>query len=320
MNTTTEFTSAFTGDRNDLRRSVSVVAPGKVNLQLSIGGLRPDGFHEIVTIFQAVSLHDDIVARPANGLRLTVEGGNSTDMPLDGSNLAARAAEVLAVRAGIAPNVHLHIRKRVPIAGGMAGGSADAAAALVACSRLWDVRLPAEEILELAAELGSDVPFTLVGGTAIGTGRGERLRPVATAGIYHWVFAFDRAGLPTPRVYQEHDRLRSGGALADLAVSSDLLDALAVADTHQVGRALRNDAEGTVFSLRPELRRTLNAGLSAGVLGAVVAGTGPTCAFLVSDRQAGRELISLLAGMGFGGCYAYGPVTGPLGSGLADGW
>lgn len=301
-----------TGHRPGADRTVTVTAPGKVNLQLSVGPLRPDGYHELLTVFQAVSLADQVVARHSEVLTVTSSGLASPPMPLDGSNLAARAAQLLATEAGIAPAVHLHLHKRVPIAGGMAGGSADAAAALVACSRLWDLRLSTDDLLQLAERLGSDVPFTLLGGTAVGTGRGERLAPLPAAGIWHWVFALDRTGLSTPDVYNRHDHLQAGRTPPEMALSSALLDAISTGNPRDLGRALRNDIEDAVYSLRPDLRRTIEAGRAAGALGALIAGTGPTCAFLVADRASAHTLVSALSGIGGTARYGYGPVAGPL--------
>ena len=180
--------------------SVTVRVPAKVNLQLSVGPARPDGFHELATVFQAVGLFDEVVARPAEtaGIALSISGEGEGELPLDEGNLAYRAAALLAAHAGIEPAVELHIHKSIPIAGGMAGGSADAAATLLACDALWRQATPRDELMALAGELGSDVPFALHGGTAIGTGRGEQLTSVLSRGSFHWVFAVAQGGLSTP--------------------------------------------------------------------------------------------------------------------------
>ncbi len=163
--------------------SVTVRVPAKVNLQLSVGAARPDGFHELATVYQAVGLFDEIVVRPADrpGITLTLSGEGEGELPLDSDNLAYRAVVALAEHVGMDPAVEVHIHKAIPIAGGMAGGSADAAGTLLACDALWRQATPRDELMALAAELGSDVPFSLHGGTAIGTGRGEQpdARPLA---------------------------------------------------------------------------------------------------------------------------------------------
>ncbi|GAA4916100.1 hypothetical protein GCM10023237_40510 [Streptomyces coeruleoprunus] len=187
--------------------SITVRVPAKVNVQLAVGPARPDGFHDLANVFLAVSLHDEVTATPADELRITCSGPDAGQVPLDRTNLAARAAELLAARHGIEPRVHLHIAKDIPVAGGMAGGSADGAGALLACDALWGTGASRAELLDICAELGSDVPFSLVGGAALGTGRGERLTELPVGGTFHWVFAVADGGLSTPAVYREFDRI-----------------------------------------------------------------------------------------------------------------
>ncbi|SEN10373.1 4-diphosphocytidyl-2-C-methyl-D-erythritol kinase [Actinacidiphila rubida] len=281
--------------------SVTVRVPAKVNVQLAVGGLRPDGFHDLANVFLAVGLYDHVTAAPAAGLRISGEGRDIESVPLDASNLAARAAIVLAERHGIEPRVHLHLRKDIPVAGGMAGGSADAAGALVACDALWGLGTPREELLAICAELGSDVPFALAGGAALGVGRGEILTPLEVGGAFHWVFAAAEGGLSTPAVYRECDRLRrergAGDGVDDVAVPAAdprLLDALRAGDVHALAATLSNDLQSAALSLRPDLARTLRAGEDAGALAAVVSGSGPTCAFLVSDEETAAKLAHAL--------------------------
>jgi 4-diphosphocytidyl-2-C-methyl-D-erythritol kinase len=292
--------------------SVTVRVPAKVNLQLAVGGARPDGYHELVTVFHAVSLYDEVTAADAPGLTVTVDGDDAASVPVDGSNLAARAAFLLAERVGVDPAVHLHIRKGIPVAGGMAGGSADAAAALLACDALWGTALPREQMLDLAAELGSDVPFLLIGRTAIGLGRGERLTPALARGQFHWVFAIAEEGLSTPAVYAEFDRMHNGKPSSRPVVSDRVMSALRSGDAKELGAALVNDLQAAALSLRPRLRQTLETGLDAGALGAIVSGSGPTCAFLVRDNEAGLDVAVALCAAGT--CRtvrrAQGPVQG----------
>ncbi|MFB7425856.1 4-(cytidine 5'-diphospho)-2-C-methyl-D-erythritol kinase [Streptomyces hydrogenans] len=275
---------------------VTVRVPAKVNVQLAVGPARPDGFHDLANVFLAVSLYDEVTATPADTLTITCEGPDADRVPLDRTNLAARAAELLAARHGLSPDVHLHIRKAIPVAGGMAGGSADGAAALLACDALWGLDSPREALLEICAELGSDVPFSLVGGAALGVGRGERLTGLSVAGPFHWVFAVADGGLSTPAVYAEFDRLTPDAAPP--AASPALLDALSTGDTTALAATLVNDLQPAAVSLRPSLAATLRAGLDAGALAALVSGSGPTTAFLVKDPDAATAVAEALRASG----------------------
>ncbi|MFJ5547768.1 4-(cytidine 5'-diphospho)-2-C-methyl-D-erythritol kinase [Streptomyces sp. NPDC093225] len=274
---------------------VTVRVPAKVNVQLAVGAARADGFHDLANVFLAVSLYDRVTATPAAELRVTCAGPDADQVPLDRTNLAARAAELLGARHGIEPRVHLHIDKAIPVAGGMAGGSADGAAALLACDALWGTGASREELLDICAELGSDVPFSLVGGAALGTGRGELLTPLETGGTFHWVFAMAHGGLSTPAVFREFDRLAEGRDIPVPAASQDLLDALAKGDTEGLAAALVNDLQPAALSLRPELADTLAAGRAAGALAALVSGSGPTTAFLVPDADSAARVAAALA-------------------------
>ncbi|MFF4651218.1 4-(cytidine 5'-diphospho)-2-C-methyl-D-erythritol kinase [Streptomyces sp. NPDC001380] len=300
-------------------QSVTVRVPAKVNVQLAVGGRRPDGFHDLANVFFAVALGDEVTATPADTLRITVSGPDADQVPLDGSNLAARAARLLAHRHGRTPDVHLHIAKDIPVAGGMAGGSADAAAALVACDALWGTATPLDVLLDLAAELGSDVPFALLGGAALGRGRGEILEPLPVGADVHWVFAVADGGLSTPAVFRECDRLRDEAgtgsdtdAVPDPQPDPALLDALAAGDTAALAAALTNDLQAAALSLRPALADTLRAGADGGALGSLVSGSGPTCAFLAKDADSAAAVADALAASGT--CRAvrvtHGPVPG----------
>jgi len=292
--------------------SVTVRAPAKVNLHLGVGPRRADGFHDLATVFQAVSLYDEVTVRVADQLSVAVEGEGAENVPADASNLAAQAATALADFVGREPAVRIEIRKGIPVAGGMAGGSADAAAALVACDALWQTDVGPDALHALAARLGSDVPFCLVGGTALGAGRGERLTTVLGRGVYHWVFAVADAGLSTPAVYAEFDRLRAEAPALEPEVPPELLAALRAGDARRLAPLLSNDLQAPALRLRPALRRTLEAGRDARALGAVVSGSGPTCAFLVAGES---EAIAVTAALsGSGACQAvrraHGPVAG----------
>ncbi|TDD90161.1 4-(cytidine 5'-diphospho)-2-C-methyl-D-erythritol kinase [Actinomadura darangshiensis] len=303
--------------------AVTVRVPAKVNLQLGVGPIRDDGYHDLVNVFHAVSLCDEVTAEPAERLEVRVQAAPHSRVAIDGvptgtDNLAARAARLVAARLGVEPAVRLRIRKAIPVAGGMAGGSADAAAALVACARLWDDReqpvLARDDLMDLGADLGSDVPFAVLGGTAVGVGRGERLTPALTRGTFHWVFATADGGLSTPAVYGECDRLRldAGEEAAWPAVSEGLMTALATGDAKGLGAALSNDLQPAALSLRPALRRTIDAGRDLGAIGAVVSGSGPTCAFLAETAEDAAGLADALHGAGVAEqiVRAQGPVSG----------
>ncbi|MFC8229996.1 4-(cytidine 5'-diphospho)-2-C-methyl-D-erythritol kinase [Streptomyces sp. NPDC057287] len=281
-----------------MTRSVTVRVPAKVNVQLAVGAPRPDGFHDLANVFLAVGLYDEVTVTPADTLRVTCSGPDAGQVPLDATNLAARAAIALAGRRGIAPDVHIHIAKDIPVAGGMAGGSADGAAALLACDTLWSTGASREELLEICAELGSDVPFSLVGGAALGVGRGEQLTPVETGGTFHWVFAVADGGLSTPAVYGEFDRLAAGTRVPEPVASPTLLAALRKGDTTALAGALANDLQAAALSLRPSLADTLAAGTAAGALAALVSGSGPTTAFLAADEESARTVADALLASG----------------------
>jgi 4-diphosphocytidyl-2-C-methyl-D-erythritol kinase len=298
--------------------SVRVRVPAKINLHLSVGSRRDDGFHQLDTVYQAISLYDELTADRADGLSLTIEGEGAGILPVDDGNLVVRAVRALAGRLGVAPNVRLRLRKRIPLAGGLAGGSADAAAALVACDALWSGGLSREDLEEVAAGLGSDVPFLVSGGTALGTGRGERISPVLATGSWHWVVAVADGGLSTPEVYDELDRLRDdgktpppGGVGAD-GEPERLLAALRHDDPRRLAAELRNDMQAAALSLRPALRRTLRAGEEEGALATLVSGSGPSCLFLAADADHAARLAALVAG--HQACRtlrtAHGPVPG----------
>ncbi|MFC3994801.1 4-(cytidine 5'-diphospho)-2-C-methyl-D-erythritol kinase [Nocardiopsis sediminis] len=285
--------------------AVTVRVPAKVNLQLAVGPVRGDGYHDLVNVFHAVALFDEVTVREARpraerplvGLSVSGDlGPHLARVPLDDTNLAARAARLVARETPAAAPVDLHLHKRIPVAGGMAGGSADAAGALVACNTFWSAGLSQGDLLALAAELGSDVAFPLVGGTAVGTGRGEVLTPVDSPGRYHWVFALAEGGLSTPDVFAEYDRLRPGAPAPE--GDPELMAALAAGDAARLGAALSNDLEPAAVSLRPDLAGVLDTGRAAGALGALVSGSGPTCAFLAASAAGAVEIAAVLDASG----------------------
>jgi 4-diphosphocytidyl-2-C-methyl-D-erythritol kinase len=286
---------------------VAAHAPAKINVHLGVGPLRSDGFHELRTVYLAVSLFDTVTVRRAEGLSLTVAGEGATAaggpdlVPADRRNLAWRAAELLAERAGVQADAAIEVAKTIPAAAGLAGGSADAAAALVALDALWGTRATRGDLAEIAARLGSDVPFSLQGGVALGAGRGEQLSPVLARRRTDWVLGIAGEGLSTPSVYGELDRLRADGRVPDGRTPDDserVIAALRSGPPALLGGVLANDLQPAALSLRPPLRRALAAATEAGAVAAVVSGSGPTVAALAEDADAAVRLAAALAGAG----------------------
>jgi 4-diphosphocytidyl-2-C-methyl-D-erythritol kinase len=290
--------------------SVTVQVPGKVNLYLAVGDRREDGYHELTTVFQAVSLFDEVTVRNADVLSLELVGEGADKLPTDERNLAWQAAELMAEHVGRAPDVSIMIDKSIPVAGGMAGGSADAAAVLVAMNSLWELNVPRRDLRLLAARLGSDVPFALHGGTALGTGRGEELATVLSRNTFHWVLAFADSGLLTADVFTELDRLRDVGDPPRLAEPGPVLAALAAGDPEQLAPLLGNEMQAAAVSLDPALRRALRAGVQAGALAAIVSGSGPTCAFLCASAASAVDVGTQLTGAGV--CRTVRVASGPV--------
>lgn len=217
-----------------------------------------------------------------------------SNVPLDHTNLAYRAAQAVAQQAaqrGLAtPDVHILLDKAVPVAGGMAGGSADAAATLKACNEFWQVGLSLEELAHLGAQLGADVPFGLYGGVALGTGRGDLIEPLKAApGPYYWTFALQDEGLSTAAVFKHFDATVQAPPAADMP-PEQLLAALEAGDVAEVSRHIRNDLQATAIDLRPELGQLIDLAKKAGALAAMVSGSGPTVAALSSSRAAAERV------------------------------
>ncbi|NED99513.1 4-(cytidine 5'-diphospho)-2-C-methyl-D-erythritol kinase [Phytoactinopolyspora halotolerans] len=289
---------------------VTVRVPAKINVVLRVGPPRADGFHDLATVFHAVSLFDDVTAddvADGTGVRLTLDGPYARGLAADESNLAVRAAHALASAAGVAADVRLRVHKSIPVAAGLAGGSADAAGVLLACNRLWGLHWPVPRLTEVAATLGSDVPFSVLGGTALGTGRGERLEPVRVGGELHWVLAVADGELSTPEVYRRLDEIRADAGPPELP--SGVVAAMERADAPAVAASMANDMEAAALSLRPSLRSTLDAGRAAGALAGIVSGSGPTCVFLAPDGPGAAALAQVLSASA--PCRTTEVVTGP---------
>jgi len=284
-------------------RSRGVVArvPAKVNLQLSVGPLGSDGFHEVTTVFQAISLFDDVTVATApygDGINISISGQTSSGVPADSSNLAVKAAELMIKNYDLPADLIIKLKKEIPVAGGMAGGSADAAGVIVGLDSLFELGLSRDEMEIVGSKIGSDVPFSICGGVAIGTGRGDQITPALSKGSYNWVLALSGQGLSTPSVYQECDRLREGLSISAPLVSEPLMQALRAGDAKALGKALTNELQPAACSLRPALRLVLDVGIDYGALGGIVSGSGPTVAFLVSDDEHAMDLTVALSASG----------------------
>lgn len=301
-------------------RTVRVKAPGKVNVSLEVGPLRADGYHSVASVYLAVSLYEEVAATSTETPGITVSLSRAStvdldaaDIPLDGNNLAYKAAAIMADVSERPTGVHLEITKRVPVAGGMGGGSADAAATLLACDALWNSGLSREELAHLAAELGADVPFSLLGGTAVGLGVGDELSPALAKAQTHWVLVTAEYGLPTPEVYRTLDSMREAGgikAAEPTGVDPRILTALRGGDADALGRVLVNDLQRASIELAPALRDTLGLGESHGAIAGIVSGSGPTVALLADDSVAAEGLAADLRHYGLTALAVHGPVHG----------
>lgn len=299
------------------RGVVHAKAPGKINVYLRVGELGPDGYHEVASAYQAVSLSEELRVEHADGFELEVTGTvDLSTVPLDERNLALRAARLLAEATGYRGGVRIRVDKHVPVAGGMGGGSADAAAALIACDALWGTELHRDALFELAKKLGADVPFALSGGVAVGTGRGDELAPALAKGSFNWVLALSERGLSTPEVYAELDRHRAKHR-ADFrpvedppVVDQAVLQALRAGDAAMLAQVMHNDLQVAALHLAPELARVIELGEHNGALAGIVSGSGPTVAFLVEDADAALELQVALSAARLEVVRATGPVHG----------
>lgn len=296
-------------------RRVHARAPGKINVFFEVGDVQPDGYHDVASVYQAVSLYEDVWASLAGTDEIVVTGDvDVSGVPTDASNLAMRAARLVADRLGYTAGIRLEIHKGVPVAGGMGGGSADAAAALVAVNELLDGHLTTVDLQSLGALLGADVPFAVLGGTAVGTGRGDELATALARGRFDWVLVTRSEGLSTPAVYAELDRLRAavdvgprrGAPSADPAV----LQALRAGSAEALAPVIRNDLQPAACLLAPDLHDALGEGGAQGALASFVSGSGPTLAFLAEGADEAQALAASLRGLGRDAFVAHGPVAG----------
>ena len=298
-------------------------APAKLNIFFKVGNRKADGYHDVVSIYQELSIRETVIVSTSHDWSLAISGTIPEEhllgIPLDGNNLAFKAVKFLAEKANLVQPlpVAIGIDKNAPVAGGMGGGSADAAAAMVAANELWASGLSMAQMTEAAVELGADVPFALMGGTAIGTGRGDRLSPVLTSHEhFEWVLVPADFGLSTPAVYGELDAHRERH-IADIkpapqspTVDTAVLQALRAGDPVMLADALSNDLQAPALHLQPSLVDILELGEKSGALAGIVSGSGPTLAFLAEDAEAAIDLQVTLSAAGHPVLRVSGPVHG----------
>jgi len=261
--------------------------PAKVNLALHVLDRRPDGYHELDTLFQTIDLWDTLEVRAGEGLAMSCDDAG---LPTDGSNLVLRAAESLRQREGVSHGAIFHLRKSIPTRAGLGGGSSDAAAALLLCSRLWQLNCSPDQLRAVAAGIGSDVPFFLVGATARGTGRGERIEPVPAVRPLHLLLGCPPFGTSTAEVYRR--------ASSRLTLPRDGVN-LAIPTAHKWPgdndfAFMVNDLEPVVFEVRPELRDFRDALLGAGARAAMLSGSGSTVYGVFCGEDEVRAVASRL--------------------------
>ena len=264
----------------------------KVNLFLRVVGRRPDGYHEIESIFHGISLSDEIDITITDGddieVEMDVERGSDRAAPRIEENLAYLAARALVDRGLEATGVRIHITKRIPIGAGLGGGSGNAAGVLVALNELWKGALGADVLGEVGASVGSDVPYCLTGGTVLASGRGERLSSLPSPSDMHLVLGVSREPLLTRDVYERWDELAFDAEVG----SAPMTLALGAGDPREVAELLHNDLEPAAFSLRPELEELKKVISSAGALGAGLTGSGPTLFGIAEDDEHARDIAS----------------------------
>jgi 4-diphosphocytidyl-2-C-methyl-D-erythritol kinase len=272
---------------------VRVLGRAKLNLVLRVIGKRSDGFHEIWSVMQTVALADEVTIRSAARTEVHFElAASLSGIPPEAPDLVARAVELFASRAGLGERAEVEVVKRIPMAAGLAGGSADAAAALVGMNAIAGGPMDSERLEALGAELGSDVPFSLRGGMAVATGRGERLASLPAGRRLWWVLGVSEFQLKTGDVYA-HVRPRASWDGAEPGV---LLETVRAGSAEEVARYLSNDLEAAALEMAPLLRGRKAAVLGAGALGVVVSGSGPTIAGLCRNQEHAAEVAARLAG------------------------
>lgn len=287
--------------RREEPRRVVVRAPGKLNLSLAVGAVDERGYHSLATVFQAVDLYETVTATRAEEMSLVIDAEVAGEVPVDASNLVLRAAELLRSELDVSASAALHVHKQVPVAGGMGGGSADAAATLIALDRLWGLQLGTEQLRAIGSRLGADIPFAMLGHTALGRGNGGELTTVLTHGDWTWLLAVPGGYLSTPTVYRRHDEIAAsvGRALAARPeIDERQLEALSSGNAELLGDTLHNDLQAAAFALHPGLEPVVETAERAGALGAIVSGSGPTVAALVRDPAHAESIAAALRAEG----------------------
>mgnify|MGYP002655113748 FL=1 len=309
------------------RNWVHASAAGKVNLFFGVGSLKTDGYHDVMSIYQSLNLREDVsIAASINEPQVSVAGNIRREqldsVPRGESNLVYKAVRLLEHLAGLEPSdVDFEIFKRVPVAGGMAGGSADAAATMLAANEFLNTGFSRQRLLDESVQLGADVPFGILGGTAIGVGRGEQLESLELGRELHLVMVANDQGLSTPQVYAELDRQREAdGAdpreLEPLAKPQALIDALQAGQLDRIAALIHNDLEPAALALLPELELTLAAAEKYGALRAFVSGSGPTVAALVENFE---DAIALQTALRHANFDAFATTSSSLGAQVEQG-
>ena len=267
----------------------SALSQGKINLVFQVGALS-NGYHEVRSIYQAIELAEQVTVSTSDSWQVEVFGQvpNLELVPTDETNIVVRAAKALALQAGISnpQPMRFEIQKQIPVAGGMAGGSADAAAALVALNEHWCLGLDAQQLSAVGATIGADVPFALLGGTALGTGTGTELKSLTPVPTTHVLLIFSNFPLSTKEVFAKFDQLRPNGDLLDQGLQFSYLDLLGY-----------NSLLPAALSLRPELKEIID--LNLGISGGFLSGSGPTIWFASNDESAAREAQHKANELGF---------------------
>ncbi len=292
-------------------QTYSLIAPAKINLYLEILGDRPDGYHELAMILQSIDLADQIDLR-SNGTDQIRVSCDDPQIPTDSSNLAYRAAALMANQFAEMyrkfGGVDISLHKRIPMGAGLAGGSADAAAVLVGMNLMWKLGLTQTELRELAAQLGSDIPFCISGGTALATGRGEQLAPLPSVDFLYAVLAKHRnVGISTPWAYKTYRQQFSGSYVSDQdsllqrqqrVHSGGIVSAIGQRDGAKIGQLLHNDLEKVVLPTYPQVERLRQTLSEFDTLGVMMSGSGSTVFALVESKaQAEQVRLQLKAAL-----------------------
>jgi 4-diphosphocytidyl-2-C-methyl-D-erythritol kinase len=293
-------------------------APGKVNLFFKVGPLNDDGFHDVASLYLAVNLRETVTAQISTDYTVKVAGSlgdfQLLAVPTDETNLVVKVAGRIKAEAGTpeAIKVALGIDKHVPVAGGMGGGSADAAAALVAVNALLRAEVSPERLHDIAATLGSDVPFALAGGAAIGVGKGDVLTAVEGVAPIHLVLILDDQGLSTPAVYKRLDELRDQREeqAESPEINRNIIRALQNGNPFEIAELLHNDLEEAAISLRPDLRIKMTTALQHGAIRVMVSGSGPTILALAASEVAAMQIARSLNELGYNAIATSGPAIG----------